>query len=506
MLKGMRVLLDTNVFISREGNQVLPNALTTLLRTLQGDRIQILFHPASLEDLGHDRNGPRQQVAISKFASYPSLESPPNPTADPDYISAVGPLRNRNDWVDATLLYAVYRDAVDILVTEDAGLHHMASRIGVRERVLAVEEASLSLAEVKHHPRLTRPPALREDAVHNLRLSDEFFNSLRQDYGEPQFDTWFKNISREGRRCWVYRGPGGGIGALLIHKVETEPVDSDPPLAAHRRLKISTMKVSSYGQKIGELFIKLSVQYCLQNDIDELYLTHFTRPPDRLVDLIVGFGFERVAVTRKSEEVFLKRVLCDKNLLSVMSPVNVSTKHWPCFRDSGVATKYVIPIRPEFHERLFTDFGSRQTNLREHAGEFIIEGNTIRKAYLTHSKVKRIRPGDVVLFYRSRDLRGLTSLGVIESVYQGMTDPGPIMNLIRKRTVYTPEEVKRFAKTPTTVILFNWHVHFASVLGIDELKHAGILKGNPQSVVAITHNQYLEIKRRSAFDGRLAVS
>ena len=299
----MRVLLDTNVFIRREGDQVLSPALTALLRRLQVSGTPVLVHPASLEDLGHDKDGTRHQVAISKFDAYPRLESAPDPSLDSDYLAAVGLLRRRNDVVDATLLYAVYRDAVDVLLTDDLGIRRMAARIGVRERVVSIEEASIAFPGADRPRRVAKPPALAEDAVHNLRLGDEFFDSLREEY--VGFDAWFTKISREGRRCWVYRGPAGAIGALLIHKIEEKPIDCEPPLSSHRRLKISTMKVSDYGQKIGELFIKLSVQHCLQVGLDELYLTHFTRPADHLVALITEFGFERIAVKSNGEHVFL---------------------------------------------------------------------------------------------------------------------------------------------------------------------------------------------------------
>lgn len=500
----MRVLIDTNVFISREGDQVLSPALRSLLQGLHRSGSHVLVHPASLEDLGHDRDGSRHHVAISKFNAYPRLESAPDPSSDSDYLAAVGPLRSRNNEVDATLLYAIYRDAVDVLLTNDLGIHRMAARIGIRERVLSIEEASVTFMEAGRPRGVARPPALSEDAVHSLRVEDEFFDSLREEY--VGFDGWFAKISREGRRCWFYRGPGGAIGALLIHKIEEEPIDCSPPVGSHRRLKISTIKVSDYGQKIGELFIKLSVRYCIKNGLDELYLTHFTRPGDRLVALITEFGFERVAVKPNGEDVFLKRLLCDKGLLSGMSPAEVSTRHWPCLRDSRVTAKYIIPILPKYHARLFTDFAVRQTSLREHSGEFIIEGNTIKKAYLTHSKVKRIRPGDVLLFYRSHDVRGLTSLGVVESFAPRMTDPVAIMELIQKRTVYTLGEVRNLAKAPTTVILFNWHFHFPHIVGFDSLKAAHVLKGSPQSILRIPHDQYLDIRRRSGIDDRFAVT
>lgn len=501
----MRVLLDTNILIDREDHRVLPEQLRRLLRELHRTNAQVLVHPLSYEDLSRDCDNARRRVALSKLDSYRRLEAPPDPERDLPFLSAVGPQGTRNDQIDVALLYAVKRDAVDLLITEDTRLLRKSSRVGLKERTLSVEDAISVLVNRFPDGRIVHPPALREDFVYNLDLSDSFFDSLKEDYGPDAFGTWFRKISREGRKCWVFRRASGTIGALLIYKVESEAVDSVPSLPAKRRFKIATMKVAQYGQKIGELLIKLSVRYCLKNSLEELYLTHHTKPPDRLVDLIQQFGFEKVAM-KSAEDVFLKTLTPDRELLSRMNPVHVSTKYWPCFRDSRAVTKLIIPIQPEYHDRLFTDFEGRQTKLYEHTGEFIIEGNTIKKAYLTHSRTRKVSAGDVVLFYRSHDVRGLTSLGVVESVNHGLTDVEDISKLIQKRTVYSAAELKLMAKKPTTVILFNWHLHFDRAIGLAELIRNGVLSGSPQSIVAIPHERYKIVMRRAGIGVRLAVS
>lgn len=42
--------------------------------------------------------------------------------------------------------------------------------------------------------------------------------------------------------------------------------------------------------------------------------------------------------------------------------------------------------------------------------------NSFRKAYLCHSKIRKIRPGDATLFYRSQDDESVTAMGVADLI------------------------------------------------------------------------------------------
>jgi len=90
---------------------------------------------------------------------------------------------------------------------------------------------------------------LIEDFVYNLNLKDAFFDSIREEY--PEFDEWFRKVSREGRKCWVHF-EGDSIRDLLIFKDENEPISSVPPFLLKRRLKLCTFKATSSGHRIGE--------------------------------------------------------------------------------------------------------------------------------------------------------------------------------------------------------------------------------------------------------------
>ena len=46
-----------------------------------------------------------------------------------------------------------------------------------------------------------------------------------------------------------------------------------------------------------------SIDYSIENKIDEIYLTHFITSPDFLLDLISEYGFEEVATLRSWYEI-----------------------------------------------------------------------------------------------------------------------------------------------------------------------------------------------------------
>ena len=499
----MRILIDTNIFIYREDDHVLSSDLQELLRALNTLNVKMLLHPRSIEEIRRDRNEDRKKVMLSKIRTYPLLESPPVPNRDNNFLDIVGGSSKPNEYVDNALLYSVYKDAVDFLITEDGGMHKKAARLGIKDRVLSLEDALEVFKKNFHNERVGHPPAVKKELVHNLNINDPFFDSLKEEYGE--FETWFKKISREGRKCWVHLRGDGAIGALLIYKVENEPIDSIPPLPAKNRFKISTLKVTHTGYKIGELFIKSSVEYCIKNDLTEMYLTYFTQPDDYLVDLITEYGFVKVATNRRGEGVFVKELLVDNQKTELPHPIETSKRFYPSFYDGAEVNKFIVPIQPEFHERLFTEYRRRQTKLFEHTGGFIVEGNTIKKAYLCRSRITKISPGDLLLFYRSRDRSEITSLGVVEKVFQNLQDKDEIMRYVGKRTVYSVNEIEDMAKKPTIVILFTWHFHLVNPLKLKELMELGVLMGAPRSITQISHEKYLLIKSRGEIDERFTV-
>ena len=233
----MRILLDTNIFIYREDDHVLTDNMQKLLLTFQKIKAEILIHPLSVEELKKDKNKERQKVSLSKIRAYSMLESPPNPSTDHEYLSALGPVSK----IDDAILYAIFKDAVDFLITEDRGIHKKASRLGIDDRVFLIDEALPVLGTYIHKEKVISPPALKEEFAYNLNLDDPIFGTLKGEYDE--FKEWFQKIKREGRKCWVYYRDDGSIGAVLIYKFEDEAIDSTPPFPKNKRVKIATLNV-----------------------------------------------------------------------------------------------------------------------------------------------------------------------------------------------------------------------------------------------------------------------
>jgi rRNA-processing protein FCF1 len=478
----MRILIDTNIFIYREDPAILPENLQTLLRITRENKHIIMVHPASMKDIENDSDAKRRKIMISKLKSYPILESSPVP--DKAFLCLIS--NSTNEDPDNAILYAVYKNAVDILITEDRGILRKALKAGIEDRVMDIDSA-VAYFESLHKSTFSHV-MLKEEYVYNVDVNDPLFDSLKEEY--PEFDDWFTKISRKGRKCWVYE-EGRKIKAILIYKEEDESVDATPPLPKRRRFKIATLKVDLTGYKIGELLLKLAFKYCIDHNIDETYLTHFTKEEDYLVDLILEFGFISCGKNKRRETVYCKKLYPDEYTIG---PVKMSRKFYPSFKDGIDIRKFVIPIIPKFHDRLFQDYQKRQMRITEYA-DFNPQGNTIKKAYLTHSRIRKIRSGDIVLFYRSRDQQRITSLGVVEEVHVLLTEENEILRIVGKRSVYTYNEIQEMVKTPVTVIIFRHHFYFQNPLHLNKLIKDKILRSAPQSITEISHRKYTYLKK-----------
>lgn len=504
----MRILLDTNIFIYREQDQVVSQDLTRLLQILNELGAELVIHPLSIFELKQNPDIRRREINLSKIEAYSCLQRPPDPTADSLFSEIIRPAKNSHDAVDNALLYAVYKNAVEFFITEDRGIHKKAKLIGIGERVFLISEAVRDFnLYLPSKDIIPTPPALAKDKLYNLDLQDPIFDSLRTEY--PEFDEWFIEKAQEGRDCYIYRRSDRTLGAVLIYKIEDEPIPSIPRHSKKKRLKIATLKVEHVGYKIGELLLKVSFDIALKNKITEMYLTHFVRPEgDRLVDLISEYGFYGAGVLQREnreENVYLKCLCAQGYDVSSLSPVEISQQFYPSFYDGDSVRKFIIPIQSNFHDLLFADFsGGRQTKLYEHDGIFGIEGNTIRKAYLTHSRIKKIRPGDIILFYRSGDKRAITSVGVVDNFFPDVSDTDEILRIIGKRSVYSRDVIDR-SNRPLAIILFRHHFHLKRSITISELRRAEILSWAPQSITEIDNTRYAWVKQQGGIDESFTV-
>ena len=116
-------------------------------------------------------------------------------------------------------------------------------------------------------------------------------------------------------------------------------------------------------------------------------------------------------------------------------------------------------------------------------------GNAIKMAYLCHAQTKLIESGSVVLFYRSGDERAITGIGVVET-YDTLSEAAAIVARVKRRTVYSMDDIGKMASKPTRVMLFRLIRHLENPLPQSWLEQAGVLNGAPQSITKISDDRF----------------
>ena len=108
---------------------------------------------------------------------------------------------------------------------------------------------------------------------------------------------------------------------------------------------------------------------------------------------------------------------------------------------------------------------------------------------MCNTKIKAIKAGDIVLFYRSTDEQAVTSLGIVEQ-YESLQDVWEIVRRVRRRTVYSIEQIAEMAHKPTKVMLFRLVKHFDNPPSFDWLIKNKIVNGNIQTIREIDDDAY----------------
>ncbi len=475
----MRLLIDTNVLIPLEPtrHEDVEDGTTVaadLVRVAHQAAHTILIHPNSLVDLQRDSDPERQATRDVLVGKYVKLESPPAMCVVETVVGAVAP--GSNDWVDHSLLAAVVGDAVDLLVTQDGGIHRKAARLNVADRVLTVQDA-LALLRTLDDSAPTAPPAVEFVAVHKLSAGDPIFDSLRDDY--PEFDEWLTKAKRQGREGWIIPGGEGAYAGVCIIK----PRDDEFRLGG-KVLKICTLKVAPdhQGNRYGELLLKSIFSYVHENAYDHAYVTVFERHQG-LIALLEEFGF-RCLIDRRTpvgELVFMKDFTYTAADVGSLGSLAFHVRFGPPALKVEPDHVFVVPIQPRFHAILFPE-GEVQTQLAVLPRPY---GNALRKAYLCNAPIRRLGGGDTLLFYRSHDARAVTALGVVEEVLVSR-DADEIVAMVGQRTVYSYDEIRRLARGEVLAILFRQDRLLEHPISLQELQSHGAIRTAPQSITSLS--------------------
>lgn len=405
---------------------------------------------------------------------YVELNHPPAPTAEMEaHISRAA--KGSNDWVDDQLLAAVFRDAVDLLITEDNGIHRKAKRLGIEDRVVRVRDAVEVLRSLLGEAPAP-PPYVSEVPAYTLDETDPIFESFRDDYS-PDFNDWLRRVKREGRRVWVIQDPGSRRYAALCIVKEGD----DEYRLGGRVLKISSLKVSDAhrGNRYGELLLKTVFRFCSASRFNAVWVTVFQHH-EALISLLRDFGFEDTsAQTGRGELVLAKRFTWNEAAKASLDPLSFHVKFGPPAVKVVPGQVFLVPILPAYHKLLFPE-AEMQMELVPRAF-----GNALRKAYLCHAASRRLRAGSCLLFYRSRDVRAVTCVGVVESVHVS-ANASDVARFAGQRTVYSYQEIGRMCNAAEVLaIRFRQDRLLDAPIHISELVRAGVVRRAPQSIATV---------------------
>lgn len=481
----MNILLDTNILIPLEDTSKILDSSFAELRKLSAEQHHCLYiHPIQFEDIKRDKNQERQTIVLSRLKQYSQIENPPI-LSDRECCELGLSQSNDNDRVDNNVLFALYRDAVHLLVTNDESIHRKASKIGLQDKVYRLEQFLLLLRRYTTVPYSFDYTGVKEHFLYEIDKSQPFFESLRRSY--DGFDKWFQKCATDKRKCWCIKDGNSNIVAICIYKHEQDARLTDNGEIIHGRiLKLCTFKVdpTARGKKLGERLLYIAFDYCVKNDLDWVYLHTFGEEQKTLVGLCTDYGFSCLG-KYKQDDVYIKPMkLKDDDCNSLESLI----KYYPYFRDNESVQKFIIPIQPQFHEVLFPDFSDMKGTLFEKDQSlYTCQGNTIKKAYLCHAKIKTIRKGDIILFYRSKDRKSIQCMGIVEDV-RFSENIDEVFPAIAKRTVYKYSDIQNILKKRTLVILFRYKA-LDKEISNQSLVDAGV-KGYIQSIRQISNEQY----------------
>jgi hypothetical protein len=270
-----------------------------------------------------------------------------------------------------------------------------------------------------------------------IDLTDPFFDSLKGDY--PGFRNWFERKFQE--KAYVMYNLHGKLEAFLYLKIEDGPIeDVIPSISVRRALKIGTMKINPHGTRLGERFVKRALDVAISEDVEGIYVTVFSKH-EALVNLFIKYGFiqRSTKASASGTELVLWKTLTETN--------NDTLLDYPKISQRG-KRKYLLSIFPEFHTRLFPD--SILRNERFDVLEDVSHTNSIHKVFISAAPVSGIRPGDIIVIYRTSDhlaparYRSVaTSICVVEEVKskQSFIDAASFIDYCNKYSVYTSKEL-----------------------------------------------------------------
>jgi arginine repressor len=501
----MKILIDTNILIQLEDNKIIEKEFSKFYNLAISNDCKILYHPNAIpKDIERDKNTERKNVILSKLEKYQKLENFAKPTEE--FLENIKD-QKINDKIDNRQLFQLYKGYVDYFVTQDNGIHSKSMKYNITDKVLTVKDA-LELLEKQFIIEIPQHPILREHSIRHIEkyFDSDFFDSLRNDYEADKFNNWLNKCVKEDRKCYSLI-VDDKLQALLIYnseKVEDHKIEG----IFKKVLKICTLKVSydAFGIKLGELFLNKMFAYCINHKLEHLYLTVYEKQ-EQLITLLEKFGFQKQVFTNSQGLSEIRMIKClDKT--KVDSTENLMVIH-PFYHDGKSINKFVIPIRPEYYGSLFKDGKLRTPTLFDSAPDSVneIQGNTIVKAYISNTRVKNFKQGDLLFFYSSKTNKVIEPIGILESATK-VDNFDDLWNIVKKKTVFSQQQLSEMLQEKgwLHVITFRLITYMDKKIRLQKINEIDSFKNKLQTVTKLNEDDYLILKNEGYFDKRYIIN
>jgi len=505
----MKILLDTNILIHREASHIVNEDIGTLFNWL--DRLHAIkcIHPITVEEIRRHIDKRTVESMEIKLQSYHIIKAtaPLNAKIE-DLIRHAD--KNTNDQDDSRILNEVVCERVDLLITEDRGIHEKAYLLGVSDHVVTIDSFLEKVAA--ENPQLVdyNILSIKKELVGNIDIKDSFFDSFRDDYVD--FEKWFNKKADEV--AYVCRATDQLL-AFLYLKLEgpgENYSDITPLFEKKKRLKIGTFKVASNPFRLGERFLKVIFDNAVTLRVNEIYVTIFPKRAgqQQLIEFLKDWGFYEHGnkTTASGTEVVYVR-----DFDPAFNPANPKLTY-PYFPVNNKS--FMVSIRDQYHTELFPD-----SILRGESPINFIENqphrNAIRKAFISRSLEKDLKLGDLIVFYRTGGYYKsvVTTIGMVENVVSSIKDANDFVRLCRKRTIFSDEELIQWWDykpnyRPFIVnFLYLYSFRKRPLPNLKRLIELGVIhdiKSAPQGFTPISNDKFKLILKEACVDESLIVN
>ena len=472
-IKKSNILLDTNVIVRRESFNNVSFEVTKLFNHFDKLNIKRFIHPLTIEELSKHKNEEIRKSMLTKINCYNKLI--PFETTDPFFDKEVSNYpKDENSVIDNNILFQVYSRRVDFLITDDNIIHLKARNLYLEDSVFTTE-GFLRFIEEKYPDLIDYPVlSIKLKKFGEIKLSDPFFDSLREDYNGIEFDKWF--IKKNNEEAYVYEDDTGIKGFLYLKTEDNDENYSDiiPPFTKKKRLKVGTFKINAQGLRISERFIKIILDNASKRNVDEIYVTLFEDKRDEVKALnskLVEWGFNKYGRKTNGEIVLVRNVGVYDNSKTIK-------ENYPLFSDT--ASYGFLPIMSDFHTDLFPDLYLKNEDYRvysESAHSYALEKIYICGRAYNYSN----KPGDILVIYRmgadftyKKYSSVVTGIAILEAVYYP-NEMSEMLKICKNRSVFNEEKIKSFVPSKCMIIKLIYLKAFNKKITLNDLRNYGII-------------------------------